>query len=182
MHPHWETECRSSCPQIPHLFWNPKVFYFFHINTPFEIMKSRPHLKSYLFKIQFIILASIPRSPKWPIPSSFSDYKLVYICYLFYRRYISGPSDPFRFYLSKIFNAEYKSRSFSSCNLVLIWTFSLEFCSQTHEVNVRLWGFAALTIILTWQLTHSELSAGFRLRETWWRLYSCVAKLMNWLH
>jgi hypothetical protein len=39
--PYWEAECRSACPQIPRLLWNPKVHYF-RTKPPFEIVKSRP--------------------------------------------------------------------------------------------------------------------------------------------
>ena len=101
----WEAGSSSASQEIPHILWNPKVYYFIHkcpqpvpiLNQLDPVHNTTSHFpKNHLN----IILPSTPHSPKWPLSIKVSPNP-VYSSPIPHTRYMSRPSYFSRFYHPK---------------------------------------------------------------------------------
>ena len=97
---------RSLRAQGHRILWNPKVHYLFHKCPPFVPILSQldpVHTPtSHFLKIHpNVILPSTPGFSKWSLFLGFLHQNPVYASPLLHTRYMSRPSNPYRFYHPK---------------------------------------------------------------------------------
>jgi hypothetical protein len=123
----WEANSHSASQEIPHLLWNPKVYYRVHNSVPLVLILSQTdpvHKFPPSFpKIHFnIIYTSTPKSPAWSLPFVFPiKKKFVRIYHLPYASYMPCPSHPPWFLTIIIFGEEWRLWSSSLCNFLQSW-------------------------------------------------------------
>jgi len=116
--PSWEANQFSFSQEIPRILWKPKVYYRSHkcpLPVPILSQLHPVHTPTpHFLKIHLnIILPSRPGSPKWSLSFMFPHQNPVYASPLPHTRYMSRPSNFFRFYHPNNIGWEYRSLSSS---------------------------------------------------------------------
>ena len=121
--PSWEPNGFSASQEIPHILWNPKVYYHTHNCPPPVPILSQLYPvytpTSHFLKIHLnIILPSMPGFPKWSLSLSFPQQNPLYALLLPTRVKCPAQLILLDFITRKILGEEYTSWSSSLCSLL----------------------------------------------------------------
>ena len=120
--PSWEANWFAANQEIPRISRNPKVHYRTHKRPPPVSILGQPnpvHIPtSHLLQINpNNIHPSMPRSPQWS-PLRFPHQDPIHPPLLTHTRHMPSPSHSSPFYHGTILGEQYKSFSYSLCNLL----------------------------------------------------------------
>ena len=121
--PSWSANGFAASQEIPRISRNPKIHYRTHKPPPPVPILDQPnpvHIPTFhLLEIHSnIIHPSTPRSPQWLLSLRFLHQDPIRSPLLTHTRHMPSPSFLLDFITRKILGEEYKSFSFSLCNLL----------------------------------------------------------------